>query len=351
MKHIAINYNSLIDLNIGDYIQSLAARQYLDDSKVNFCERDELNYYTGDRAKLIYNCWFTAKPENFPPSENISPLFRSFHLNSGIAEKVLSNPDNVAYFKMHEPIGCRDVNSARTFEKYGISAFFSGCLTTTLGSKYKYHGEREGIYVVDLISTYPADKNSKDRMFEIVSILNFSMFNLRSVISVYRNLMKNNPIKSKGVGSTFRRWLYCSRTFKICKSIFSEETLRSINYITHLHEAGDIETTEERFSRAHELIANYSQAKLVLSSRIHCILPCLGLETPSIYFDQINDHPLSSCRKEGLVELFNVISLDKTDVVSNEFGLLNNKTEIDNPVGFKKYSERLKEDTEKFINE
>lgn len=349
MKHIAINYNSLLDLNIGDYIQSLAARQYLNESKLDFCERDDLNNYNGEQAKLIYNCWFTAKPDNFPPSDDILPLFRSFHLNSGIAEQVLSKPSNVSYFKKFEPIGCRDINSARVFEEYGIKAYFSGCLTTTLGYKYKHLGTRENIYVVDLISTYPAACGVKGKLLEVVSILNFSLSNFLSIVEVYNNLMKNNPLTNNSFRAIFRRWLYCSRTYKICKSIFPKDELQKVTYITHLHDADDIVSTDERFSRAKTLITKYSKAKLVLSSRIHCILPCLGLNTPSIYFDQVNDHPLSSCRKEGLIDLFNVISLDKTDIVSNPFGKLDANSSIINPDKFEQFANSLKKDATEFI--
>jgi len=351
MKHIAINYDSLSDLNIGDYIQSLAARQYLDEEKLVYCERDELNHYNGLNAKLIYNCWFTAKPDNFPPTDKILPLFRSFHLNAGVADKVLSVARNVEYFKKHEPIGCRDVNSAKIFQSYGVNAYFSGCLTTTLGNKYRSSSERKGIYVVDIISTYPTPKNAIERNLEIFQIFLFSFFNIKSVSAVYLNLIANNPLQSGGFGVKFRRWLYCGRTYKICKSLFSKNDLSNINYLTHLHEADDIVKTEDRFSRAEELLKKYSEAELVLSSRIHCILPCLGLNTSSIYFDQIDDHPLSSCRKEGLIELFNVISLNKTVVVENKYGILNKSSNVTNSNDYKKYSDVLTKDSNSFVNE
>ncbi|ARR49849.1 polysaccharide pyruvyl transferase family protein [Photobacterium damselae subsp. damselae] len=350
MKNLVINYNSLLDLNIGDYIQSLAAKQYFDNNKVVYCERDELNNYTGEPAKVIYNCWFTAKPDNFPPSNDVYPLFRSFHLNSGIADKVLSKQKNVEYFKKYEPIGCRDINSANTFKSYGIDAYFSGCLTTTLGNTYKFNGDRKGIYVVDIISTYPSPKNTIDHKIEILDMIFFSLFNIKQVISVYKNLMKNNPIKSKGKKNIFRRWLYCSRTYKICKEMFDKEALKDISYITHLYDKNDISSTEDRFARADELLTKYSRASLVLSSRIHCILPCLGMNTSAIYFDQINDHALSSCRKKGLIELFNIVSLDKTKIVSNKFGKLSTDTSILNSNDYKKYSDNLTEDCTKFIN-
>lgn len=41
----------------------------------------------------------------------------------------------------------------------GVNAYFSGCLTTTLGKTYKYNGKREGIYIVDPLSYMPNGNN------------------------------------------------------------------------------------------------------------------------------------------------------------------------------------------------
>ena len=50
--------------NIGDEIQSIAARQFLPRVDV-YVERDSLNNVVSDeKIKLIMNGWFTHKPEN-----------------------------------------------------------------------------------------------------------------------------------------------------------------------------------------------------------------------------------------------------------------------------------------------
>ncbi|MEP3822455.1 MAG: hypothetical protein ABJM35_10190, partial [Nonlabens ulvanivorans] len=61
-------------VNYGDHIQSLAAKQYLPHVDY-YIERDELNAPIPEKVKLILNGWFTYKPENWPPHENIDPLF------------------------------------------------------------------------------------------------------------------------------------------------------------------------------------------------------------------------------------------------------------------------------------
>jgi len=52
--------------NIGDEIQSIAARQFLPRVDI-YVERDSLNNVVSDeKIKLIMNGWFTHKPENCP---------------------------------------------------------------------------------------------------------------------------------------------------------------------------------------------------------------------------------------------------------------------------------------------
>ncbi|MDO7313633.1 polysaccharide pyruvyl transferase family protein, partial [Acinetobacter baumannii] len=76
--------------NIGDYVQSLAAKQFLPqvDSYVN---RECLGQYTGEPSKIILNGWFTHHPETWVPADNLIPLFVSLHINSSAASRMLSD--------------------------------------------------------------------------------------------------------------------------------------------------------------------------------------------------------------------------------------------------------------------
>ena len=67
--------------NLGDYIQSIAAKQLLREEEVVELDRDNLDSYSGDPIKLVMNGWFMEAPSHWPPSEQIQPLFISFHLN------------------------------------------------------------------------------------------------------------------------------------------------------------------------------------------------------------------------------------------------------------------------------
>jgi hypothetical protein len=140
--------------NLGDNIQTLAAMKFLGTDDVSFVDREKLNTYSGPPVRLIMNGWFMINCKNFPPTENIEPIFIGFHCGN---ENLIS--ENVSYFKKWEPIGCRDSNTVSLCEKYGIKAWLSYCLT--LGFD-EYNGERDGEYEIDLnridISDHVVDK-------------------------------------------------------------------------------------------------------------------------------------------------------------------------------------------------
>jgi len=69
--------------NIGDYIQSLAALQFLPKNcKPYFIDRDIVQFYHGPKVKLIMNAWQRVHEGNKYMSEQIIPIFVSYHMNS-----------------------------------------------------------------------------------------------------------------------------------------------------------------------------------------------------------------------------------------------------------------------------
>ena len=51
--------------------------------------------------------------------------------------KTYLKQDEVEYLKKHEPIGCRDEYTYNTMQKYGIQSYLNGCMTLTLSVKRK----------------------------------------------------------------------------------------------------------------------------------------------------------------------------------------------------------------------
>jgi hypothetical protein len=80
--------------------------------------------------------WFMKRiyggREQFPLNPNLRPLFISFHISSG---RTLT-PAAVEYLKANAPIGCRDWHTVRLLLAKGVPAYFSGCVTTTIGGLF-----------------------------------------------------------------------------------------------------------------------------------------------------------------------------------------------------------------------
>jgi hypothetical protein len=119
-------------INLGDQIQSLAARQFLPSVDV-MLDRDELPKLSGsDRIKLIANGWYMHDSVGWPPKDDIlHPLFVSVHVAKE-ARDFFKTPAMVRYLQRFQPIGCRDYDSCRFLKSLGVEAYFSGCMTLTL---------------------------------------------------------------------------------------------------------------------------------------------------------------------------------------------------------------------------
>lgn len=307
--------------NVGDNIQSLAAKQFLPhvDQLVN---REKLGEYKGDKIKMILNGWFTHNAKNWIPSDDIEPLFVSFHINNTAAPLMLSE-EGLSYLKKHEPIGCRDQYTTDLLISKGIKAFFTGCLTLTLDSYKVDDSQREDkIYVVDPLYGY----TTKRKVFR-----NYKRF-LRSIQS--------------------GKILELGKREKHLKNFISDDVLQAAIHINQEPPAKTY-THEEKFQMAEDLLHQYAKAKLVITSRIHCALPCLALGTPVIFINGFETY-VDSCRFDGIIDLFNRIDINtNTGEWTSNFGL-DSKIELDTAVkNFEKHHEiadNLKKICKEFIN-
>lgn len=267
------------------------------------------------------NGWFTHYPKTWIPHANIAPLFISFHVNKYAQDAMLSEA-GVEYLKQHAPIGCRDHYTKDTLQAHGIDAYFSGCLTLTLDS-YKVNDDERGdaIYIVDPLFNFPSKKKF-----------------LTSLNSIRKYIKTGDVFKLNAID-------------KILKQHFSQEILDQAQYIEH-ELASNTYSEDEKFNIAKDLLHKYARAKLVITSRIHCALPCLALGTPVIFihgFDSLGD----TCRFNGLTDLFNTISVD----AKTHQSVLNlaHTQQIDlnsipkNPTTYQKLTPHLKKTCKAFI--
>lgn len=301
MKHALLTYQEgKHTFNLGDNIQSLAARQYLEKNPV-LVNREKLFHYAGEDVKLIMNGWFTHNLSNWIPSKKINPLFVSFHLNSSAAPFLLDDV-SVAYLKNNEPIGCRDKYTAKLLEEKGVKAFFTGCLTLTLDN-YKVDDSlrSEDIFIVDPFFNYPSFSSvTSDVKTFVRSVLNGDIFKI-------------------------------GKKKKILKKIIHKDLLKSAKYKTQVLPKGKY-SDEEKFQLAETYLNGYAKAKLVITSRIHCALPCLAMGTPVIFINGFNS-TVDTCRFDGVIDLFNRIDIDEKGNITNNFdlkGLINENTSVEN---------------------
>ena len=274
-------YSNPKGVNIGDYIQTLAARQFLPETD-NYIDRDQLGTYNGDKLNMIVNGWhyFWKKNEIF--SKKIQPLFVSFHINN--PERI--SKETLKYLKENEPIGCRDYNTRDFLLKNDIQAYFSGCLTLTLGETYRVKNEERNnnIYFVD---------------YKIIDD-------------------KINPIDKK------------------IKEILQDFPASNFFYKTHHYPLN----TDYKgcLYEAQSLLKDYAKAKIVITTKIHCALPCLALGTPVILIIPQFDRK----RFLGIFNLLNHIGFDE----NNNFICKINKDKygnIINTTDYLKYANYLKE--------
>lgn len=234
-KYAVMSYSTN---NIGDDIQTLAAINFLKKKGITeyiFIDREKLCDYNGEHVILIMNGWFMHNINKFPPSDKITPIFISVHINK---EPLISN--NINYFKKYEPIGCRDTDTVNLFKKYSIDAYFTGCLTL-LFDNFKEKTEKK--YLVDV---FIDGKQIPKIDFDITNYKDYQ-------------IIKHNVVKTDT-------------------------------------------SLKKRLIDAEKLLNKYRKAKEVVTTRLHCILPCRAFNTNAIF---IHKNYNTDARFSGLKKIIN----------------------------------------------
>lgn len=342
--------------NVGDYIQSIAQRQFIKDKEWQYVDIERLSdFKSEEKVNLIMNGWFTWDCSKFLPPICINPLFISFHLTPP-KEKEFFTPEITAYLKKHEPIGARDVLTKEIMEAHGIKSYFSGCLTLTLGKDY-FTGVHDGnILIVDPYVEFGGDK-SKNLLIRVVRSFYFLMKNIRKAKLLSHKYIHQKPTPISIISSKFDHLLETATFYEIYSKRFSDSILFNANYVTAIID--NYLSNEEKFEKADEMLKQYARAKFVLTSRLHVAFPCIAVGTKNIFVmpsteTEEKDVKRYSGRLKGLEDTVNImeyrdchlknINFDLTPVVS-ESNLPSNKD------GYRKYYDLLTEKIEKFLKE
>lgn len=297
--------------NIGDYIQSLAAKQFFPTSSTFlYIDRDHTNEYKGEPVKLIMNGWYSHEPQNWPPSTQIAPLFVAFHINDTIKEHFLTEK-SIAYFKKHEPIGCRDYNTLKLLSEKGINAYFSGCLTLTLGLTYNNTRKNtKKIYIVDPFFHFDSKLSS---LLHYIPTLAFHYKTIKTI----SNKIKNTVVVPH---NGWKALIIATALYKQFQTVIEDEVFIKAEFICQEFYSKDYKSDDDKFKKADEILKKYESAQYVITSRIHCALPCLAMGTPVVFINKADDTIFSSCRFGGLIDFFNQITIKKGKIISNFLG-------------------------------
>ena len=302
--------------NMGDYIQSLAAAQFMPRIDEYY---DKTSDDTGtEQIKMIMNAWYIWEPEKFPTSSRIIPLPISMHISPVCSEKLLSLEKVLNWFKKNEPIGCRDKATVKLLKDKGIDAYFSGCLTLTLGKKYKSSEEKKGLIFVD---PYLPSPLKELRIFDCLKVFFFAGAHFYSYIKLLKRFEHSCLI---GRAKIIKRIVYSAIFLIIFAKLFSFSDLLNASYFSHVIKIGegtDLNTEEEKLFYAENLLKRYAVSELVVTSRIHCALPCLGIETPVIFTAgegiEEKSPKESAGRFEGLRDFFNIMRIKRLSIMNN----------------------------------
>lgn len=143
--------------NLGDDMQVLAASVFLPFVD-RLVDRDKLSKAALTEPHLvIMNSWFQLadrvlkfgwRKKRYRPSDSITPLFYGFC----VGRDRLLNDSWTPYLAEHQPIGSRDRVSVEKLAARSIAAHWTGCITAFFGRHYVPvpATERSGIVIVDV---------------------------------------------------------------------------------------------------------------------------------------------------------------------------------------------------------
>lgn len=337
MQYKLLSIENKAVINIGDYVQALASAQFLPQVD-GFVNRENLSGYCGEECKVIMNGWYMHDPTKWPPNNQVKPLFVALHINKLASEKML-DAKGVDYFRKFEPIGCRDYHTLELLQKHGINAYFSGCMTLTLGHKYKSTSNSGKVYFVDPIIPHASG------FMEYIRDICFMLLNYRLVSHIRRKMTLSHH--------KILNYLKVSRFARIYSSLFEKRALRDAIYIEQQNNYYGTLSNEERLKEAERLVKQYAEASFVVTRRIHCALPCLGLGTPVYFIQNTEDSDISTCRFGGLVDMFNRIKITGYHLTPdfNLCGKLSVNNVVANKDTWRPFAKTLTERCLKFISQ
>lgn len=211
------------------------------------------------------NAWYGRSRQHWPPPPEINPLMFAMYMGS-LMQEVANTREGIEYFNKHKPIGSRDTATLDYFNNMNIKSYLSGCATLLLHKYPDKSKERTKVYSVD--------------------------------------------VKREAL-----------------EKVVPARILRGTLFRTHHQADKQRFNRSERYERAFRMVDMYSEAKLVMTSRIHVALPCVAMGIPVVFFETHDLPGGGGNRTAGLTDMFHTVRLTKN--MKKAVGL--NRFNWDNP--------------------
>jgi hypothetical protein len=183
----------------------------------------DLPNYSGEECILVFNGpKHEIYPQFAPIPSQIHPVFFSLSVRTQLTD------EEIADLRRYGPVGCREEESVYKLQKMGIDAFLSGCLTLTLPRRAKTKNQNT-VFIVDAP---------------------------QSLMPFIPDYIRKDAV--------------------------------NISHVEYMTLTGDsdrfsIQDAELHHKKGYALINRYrDEAKMVITSRLHCAAPCIAMGIPVI---------------------------------------------------------------------
>ncbi|MER2267826.1 polysaccharide pyruvyl transferase family protein [Methylobacterium oxalidis] len=261
-KFAALDYDdadTFVSINLGDEIQTIAARRFLPQVDTYINRENLRNPPINEPHKIILNGWFMHRPENWPPSEMLDPLLISIHI---------TNIDPVDDFWNWNSV--------------------SATQSMLSGASKEYFHKKGPVGARDTATLRLLQEAGVDAYFSGCVTL---------------TLPARDPKIQQDI-------IYCVDVPDSVRKHIEFIAESDVAETTHFNQETD---GTARFQLASELLERYSSARGVVTTRLHCALPCLAMGVPVLLLDTAAD----AYRFDGLRDLLRCAL--PHDVINGEF--------------------------------
>lgn len=231
--------------NLGDYIQTIATEEAIKkcvDTDCNFVPVQRNKLVQHDGGTCVMQGWYEHDDLGFLPGPSTRGIWIGTHLNETTCE-ALALLFKTSSIRLSD-VGCRDLSTLAFCKQYGISSYFSRCLTLTLPKRTIEEAENAN-------RTYLVECSD-----EIVALL--------------PDWVKTNAERISHRGYAKEVW----QPWQLCKEA------------------------------ARDLLDNYKKnAKIVVTTALHCAQPCIAMGIPVVFIcPGLNERERFSSMK-GLIQI------------------------------------------------